>query len=64
MDVPLQPDKEAQLAQIAAQRGLRTDELADARFIEAVNSGLAAAAGQDFVEDEEVRVKVQRILRP
>ena len=27
MEVPLQPDKEAQLAQIAAKRGLKTDEL-------------------------------------
>jgi hypothetical protein len=28
MEVRLQPDKEAQLAEIAAQRGLKTDELA------------------------------------
>ena len=49
MEIRLQPDKEAQLAQIAAQRGLKTDELAqqvlshyledDTRFIEAVNIG-------------------------
>ena len=53
MEVPLQPEEEAQLAQIAAQRGLKTDELAqqilsrylehDSHFIEAVNLGLAAA---------------------
>jgi hypothetical protein len=28
MEISLQPEKEAQLAQIAAQRGLKTDELA------------------------------------
>ena len=64
MDVPLQPDKEAQLARIAAQRGLKIDELAqqvlsgyledDNRFVEAVNLGLAAADRGEFVEHEEV----------
>ena len=48
MEIRLQPEKEAQLAQIAAQRGLKTDELAqqvlsryledDSHFIEAVES--------------------------
>ena len=74
MEVPLQPEKEAQLAQIASQRGLKTDELAqqvltryledDLRFIEAVNLGLAAAERGDFVEHSEVGVKLQQILRP
>ncbi|HLM79323.1 MAG TPA: hypothetical protein VK302_01720 [Terriglobales bacterium] len=74
MEVPLQPEKEAQLAQIAAQRGLKTDELAqqvisryledDRRFIEAVNLGLAAADRGEFVEHSEVAAKLQQILRP
>jgi predicted transcriptional regulator len=74
MEVRLQPDKEAQLAEIAAQRGLETHELAqqvlshyledDSRFIEAVNIGLAAAKRGDFVEHEEVGKKVKQILRP
>ena len=74
MEVRLQPEKEAQLAQIAAQRGLKTDELAqqvlsryledDIRFIEAVNLGLAAAGRGDFVEHDEVGAKIQQILRP
>jgi predicted transcriptional regulator len=74
MEVPLQPEKEAQLAEIAAQRGLRTDELAqqvlshyledDSRFIQAVNIGLAAAERGDFVEHEEVGKKLKQILRP
>jgi predicted transcriptional regulator len=74
MEIRLQPEKEAQLAQIAAQRGLKTDELAqqvlchyledDTRFIEAVNIGLAAAERGDFVEHEEVGKKLKQILLP
>ena len=73
MNVPLQPEKEAQLAEIAAKKGLGPDQLAeqvitcyledDKRFIEAVNLGLAAAARGDFVEHEEVVKKVKQILR-
>jgi predicted transcriptional regulator len=72
MEVRLHPEKEAQLAQIAAQRGLKTDELAqqvlshylddDSRFIEAVNLGLAAAERGDFVEHDEVGEKLKQIL--
>ena len=74
MEVRLQPEKEARLAQIAAQRGLKTDELArqvlspyledDTRFIEAVNIGPAAAKRGDFVEHEEVGRKLKQILQP
>lgn len=73
MEVRLQPDKEAQLAQIAAQRGLKADELAqqvlssyledDKHFVEAVNLGLAAADRGDFVEHEEVGKKLKQILQ-
>ena len=74
MEVPLQPEKEAHLAQIAAQRGLKADELAqqvlscyledDIRFIEAVNLGLAAADRGEFVEHDEVGKRLKQILRP
>ena len=74
MEVRLNPEREAQFAQIAAQRGLNTDELArqvlnhylddDARFIEAVNLGLAAADRGEFVEHEEVWANVEKILQP
>jgi predicted transcriptional regulator len=72
MEVRLQPEKEAQLAQIAAQRGLDPNELVrqvlsrylegDRHFIEAVNVGLAAADRGDFVEHEEVGEKLKQIL--
>jgi predicted transcriptional regulator len=74
VEVRLQPEKEAQLAQIAAQRGLDRDELAlqvlsryledDKHFVEAVNLGVAAAARGDFVEHEEVGKKLKKILQP
>jgi len=74
MEVPLQHEKEKRLAEIAAQRGLKTDELAqqilsryledDTRFVQAVNLGLAAAERGDFVEHEEVAARLKRILRP
>jgi predicted transcriptional regulator len=74
MEIRLQAEKEAQLAQIAAQRGLKADELAqqvlsryledDTRFIEAVNLGLAAADRGEFVEHDEVGAKIKQILRP
>ncbi|MFZ0321795.1 MAG: hypothetical protein WAL56_21910 [Candidatus Sulfotelmatobacter sp.] len=74
MELRLQPEKEAQLAQIAAQKGLDPDELArqvlsryledDTHFIEAVNIGLAAAERGDFVEHEEVGKRLKQILRP
>jgi predicted transcriptional regulator len=74
MEVRLQPEKEAQLAAIAAQRGLKTHELAqqvlsryledDKHFVEAVNLGLAAAERGEFVEHEEVGKQLKKILRP
>jgi predicted transcriptional regulator len=73
MEVRLQPEKEAQLAQIAAQRGLDPNELVqqvlsrylkdDRHFVEAVNVGLAAADRGDLVEHEEVGKKLKQILQ-
>ena len=73
MEVRLRPEKEAQLVQIAAQKGLNPNELVqqvlsryledDRHFIEAVNAGLAAADRGDFVEHEEVGKKLKHILQ-
>ncbi|HEY3973625.1 MAG TPA: hypothetical protein VGM18_11510 [Candidatus Sulfotelmatobacter sp.] len=73
MDIRLQPEKEARLAQIAVQKGLKTDELVqqvlshyledDDCFVEAVNIGLAAAERGDFMEHDEVGKRLQQILR-
>ena len=73
MEVRLHPEKEAQLAQIAAQRGLGPGELVrqvlsryledDRHFVEAVNAGLAAADRGDFVEHGEVGKKLKQMLQ-
>ena len=73
MEVPLQPEKEARLAQIAAQKGLNPNELAqevisryledDTRFVEPVNVGLAAAQRGEFVDHEDVGKKLKQILQ-
>jgi predicted transcriptional regulator len=72
MEVRLEPEKEAQLAQIAAHRGMNPGELAqqvlshyledDSHFVEAVNLGLAAAQRGEFVEHDEVGKKLKEIL--
>jgi len=72
MDIRLQPEQEAQLAEIAAQRGVNTDKLAievltryledDRHFIEAVNLGVSSAEQGDFVEHEEVGKALNKLL--
>ena len=72
MEVPLHPEKQAQLAEIAARKGRNADELAgeilshyledDSHFISAVNAGLAAADHGHFVEHDEVGKKLKQIL--
>jgi predicted transcriptional regulator len=74
VEVRLQREKQAQLAQIAAQREIDPGELVqhvlgryledDTHFVEAVNLGLAAAARGEFVEHEEVGKKLKEILLP
>ena len=73
MEVHLQEERQALLAQIATQNGLKADELAErilssyledqSRFIDLVNDGLAAADRGEFVSHEEVWAKVEKILQ-
>lgn len=73
MEVHLNSDQEARLAQIATRKGVSLDQLAeevlnryledDARFIQAVDVGLTAADRGDFVEHEEVWANIEKILR-
>lgn len=73
MEIHLNPDKEARFGEIATQRGLKTEQLAqmvltryledDQRFIEAVNAGLAAADRGDFVERGEVWANIEEIFQ-
>jgi predicted transcriptional regulator len=72
MNVDLTPEQEAQLSQIAAHRGKDANQLLkdaalrllenDARFRAGLQRGIAAANRGDFVDEEEMEARIERIL--
>jgi len=74
MEIRLNPDQEARLAELAVRNGRKTDDLVreavdrflddEARFAVAVRLGLAAADNGDFVAPDEVWANVERALKP
>lgn len=64
MEVPLLPENEARLAEIAAKKGINANELAqevltrfledDSNFTAAVNAGLAAADRGQLIDHDDV----------
>ncbi|MEO5922384.1 MAG: hypothetical protein ABIR70_01010 [Bryobacteraceae bacterium] len=72
MEVRFSPDQQAQLAQFANKTGRDQEQIVreaveqvlnDARFVEAVNRGLASLDRGEFIEHEEVGVRLERLLR-
>lgn len=73
MEIHFKPEKEALLHQIASHKGYDVGDLVqevvdsylecEARFVEAVNLGLAAADQGEFVEPEQVWANVEKILQ-
>ena len=73
MEVNFTPEQEAQLSQIAIHSGTDTEQLVkdaalqllqeDARFLQGVRRGIAAADRGEFVSHEEVWANVEKILR-
>ena len=73
MDVHFTPEQEAQLAQIAIQAGTDAERLVkdaalrllhdDARFSAAVREGIAQADRGEFIEEEEMDARLERMLR-
>jgi predicted transcriptional regulator len=73
MEVHFTPEQEAQLSQIAHHSGTDAEQLVkeaalrllqdDARFLEGVERGIAAAERGEFVEHEEVWANVEKILQ-
>ncbi len=71
MEVNLTPEREAQLVQIATQAGTNPERLVkevlvhylddEARFFAAVEKGIAAAERGDFIEEEEMDARVERL---
>ena len=72
MEVHFTPEQEAQLAQIATNSGTDAERLVkdaalrlleDARFREVVREGLAQADRGEFIEEEEMDVRLEQMLR-
>lgn len=74
MEVHFTPEQEAQLAQIAAYAGSNAELLVkdaalrlieeEAGFRTAVREGIAQADRGEFVEEEEMDTRFERMLRP
>ncbi len=73
MEVRFTPEQESRLSQIAAHAGTNAENLVkdaalrlleqDARFLAAVDRGLAAADRGEFIEEEEMDARVERMLQ-
>lgn len=73
MDVHLSPDQEARLQSVAARTGRDAAQLVeeavdrmleyDARFVEAVEEGRAAARRGELLEHDEVVERVEKMFR-
>ena len=72
MEVRFSPDQQAQLAQFANRSGKNEEQIVrdavdqllnDARFAEAVKKGFASLDRGDFVEHEEVGLRLERLLQ-
>jgi predicted transcriptional regulator len=74
MEVHFTPEQEAQLAQIATKAGTDPEHLVrdvlarylddEARFLEAVEKGIAAAERGEFIEEEEMDARIERMFKP
>jgi predicted transcriptional regulator len=74
MEVHFTPEQEAQLAQIATKEGTNPERLVqdvlarylddEARFLAAVEKGIAAAERGEFIEEEEMDIRLERMLKP
>jgi predicted transcriptional regulator len=72
MEVRFTPEQEAQLSRIATHAGTDTERLVkdaalrlleqDARFRAAVREGIGQADRQEFIEEEEMDARIERML--
>jgi predicted transcriptional regulator len=73
MEVHFTPEQEARLTQIAASSGTAAEELVkdaalrlledDAHFRAAVQEGIAQADRGEFIEEEEMNARFEKMLR-
>jgi predicted transcriptional regulator len=74
MEVHFTPEQEAQLAQMATKAGTDPERLVmnvlvrylddEARFLAAVEKGIAAAERGEFIEEEEMDARIERMFKP
>jgi predicted transcriptional regulator len=74
MEVHVTPELEAKLNRLAADQGRDAEALAldalsryvedETRFLEAIETGIAAAERGKFIEKEEMDARVARMLEP
>jgi predicted transcriptional regulator len=74
MEVHFTVEQEARLAQMAHQAGTDPERLVKdvlsrylddkSRFLAAVERGIAAAERGDFIEEDEMDARVERMLKP
>jgi predicted transcriptional regulator len=74
MEVELTREQEAKLAEIATRTGTSAERLAkdvlvrylddEARFRAAVEKGIAAAERGEFIEEEEMDARIERMFKP
>ena len=72
MEVHFTPEQEAQLSQIASHAGTDAERLVkdaalrlleqDARFRAAVREGIAQADREEFIEEQEMDARIERML--
>jgi len=73
MEVHFTPEQEAQLTQIATKAGTNPERLVTdvvvryldekARFLEAVEKGIAAAERGEFIEEDEMDARLERMFQ-
>jgi predicted transcriptional regulator len=73
MEVHLTPEQEARLVQIATEVGTNPERLVkvvlirylddEARFLAAVERGIGAAERGDFIEEEEMDARIERMFK-
>jgi predicted transcriptional regulator len=73
MEVNFTPEQETRFAQIATKAGTDPERLVkdvlarylddEARFLAAIEKGLAAAERGEFIEEEEMDARIERMFR-
>jgi predicted transcriptional regulator len=74
MEIQFTPEQEAQLVQVAAKAGTAPERVVanvgerylgeEARFLTAVEKGIAAADRGEFIEEDEMDARLEAMFKP